>query len=394
MQININDYTYTLPPERIAAFPPAERDSSRLMVYRNGRIESSQFKNIVAYLPANSFLFFNDTKVIPARLVFRKPTGADIEIFLLQPIAPSSFIDMMQSVNGCSWKCAIGNLKRWTADTELSRTEGEVVLRATLKDRVGGVVEFTWNEGHTFAEILARSGKTPLPPYIKRPANEEDKERYQTIYSQFQGAVAAPTAGLHFTPSVFDELRKQRIESDFLTLHVSAGTFQPVKASNAFEHPMHNEQIIIRKKNIENLLRNDFIVAVGTTSMRTIESIYWYGSHLVSNQQASFVIEQNDPYRDGEPIGVKEALQAILKKMERENADTLVGETSIYILPGYEFKICKGLITNFHQPGSTLILLVAAFIGHDWQKVYQEALDNGYNFLSYGDSSLLMPRTP
>lgn len=392
MLIDINDFTYSLPPERIASVPLQDRDGSKLLVYRSGKIENSSFNKIVSFLPENSFLFFNDTKVIPARLVFKKETGAGIEIFLLQPLQPSSFLDVMQSVSPCLWKCTIGNLKKWPPETTLNKTEDGIQLSAVLKDRDNGIVEFHWSPGKTFAEVLPAMGQTPLPPYIKRPADANDRERYQTIYSHFEGAVAAPTAGLHFTSAVFDQLKRREINSDFLTLHVSAGTFQPVKAANAFEHTMHREQIVVNRKNIENLLTGKFIVAVGTTSMRTLESLYWYGNSLVEDANAPFIIHQNDPYRDNEHrAGVDQALNAVLDKMNRDATDTLIGETAIYILPGYSFRICKGLITNFHQPGSTLILLVAAFIGHDWKKVYETALANDYRFLSYGDSSLLIP---
>ena len=392
MLIDINDFTYSLPPERIASVPLQDRDGSKLLVYRSGKIENSSFNKVVNYLPENSFLFFNDTKVIPARLVFKKETGAEIEIFLLQPVQPSSFLDVMQSVGGCRWKCTVGNLKKWSHETRLTKTEGDTRLTAVLEDRDNGIVEFSWSPEKTFAELLSALGQTPLPPYIKRPADANDRDRYQTIYSHFEGAVAAPTAGLHFTSAVFDELKRRDISHDFLTLHVSAGTFQPVKAANAFEHTMHREQIVISRKNIENLLQNKFIVAVGTTSMRTLESLYWYGNSLVRDANASFIIHQNDPYRDYEHLAsVDEALKAVLDKMNRDTTDTLIGETAIYILPGYSFQVCKGLITNFHQPGSTLILLVAAFIGQNWRKVYETALGNNYRFLSYGDSSLLIP---
>lgn len=258
-----------------------------------------------------------------------------------------------------------------------------------MVDKENAIVEFEWSpEGVTFAEVVQKIGAVPLPPYIKRTLETSDIERYQTIYSKEDGAVAAPTAGLHFTANVFDSLKVKNIISDYLTLHVSAGTFQPVKVQNALEHSMHGEQIIITRGNVENLLKERTIVAVGTTSLRTMESIYWYGVKLSTDLSSQFLIRQDDAYQL-KPIGKSKALNAVLKKMDVENTDQLIGETSIYIFPGYDFKTCDALITNFHQPGSTLMLLVAAFVGNDWKKVYDDALAKDYRFLSYGDSSLL-----
>jgi S-adenosylmethionine:tRNA ribosyltransferase-isomerase len=393
-QLNTDDYTYDLTPDRIATYPLEVRDHSKLLVYSNRAITHVRFDSLASQLPAQSFLFFNDTKVIPARLHFTKDTGAEIEIFLLNPVQPSTLmVQAMQAENSCVWKCTIGNLKRWKEGTLLLKDLGGVLLEAYLLNRDEGQVEFKWNTPHVFAEIISRSGETPLPPYINRKSDSRDRERYQTIYSHYEGAVAAPTAGLHFTDAVFQSLKEKNIKKDFLTLHVSAGTFQPIKVKNAVEHTMHNEQIVVKRQNVENLLNNSFIIPVGTTSMRSIESIYWYGVKLLSDPEAQFYIGQNDPYINNSELPSKEkTLTAVLEYFDRYNLNEITGQTSIYIVPGYRFRICKGLVTNFHQPGSTLILLVAAFIGDDWKKVYQSALDNNYRFLSYGDSSLLIPQ--
>jgi S-adenosylmethionine:tRNA ribosyltransferase-isomerase len=393
MQLNTDDYTYALTPDRIATYPLKVRDQSKLLVYNNRAITHVRFDSLAFQLPTQSFLLFNDTKVIPARLHFSKETGAEIEIFLLNPIRPSSLmLQAMQAENSCTWKCTIGNLKRWKEGTMLVKDLGGIKLEAHLRNRNEGQVEFKWNTSHVFAEIINRSGETPLPPYINRKSDSTDRERYQTIYSHYEGAVAAPTAGLHFTSAVFKSLEEKNIQCDFLTLHVSAGTFQPIKVKNAVEHTMHNEQIVVRRQNVENLLNNPFIVPVGTTSMRSIESIYWYGVKLLSDPDAQFYISQKEPYTNNKKFPSKEeSLCAVLEYFDRSKINEITGQTSIYIVPGYRFRICKGLITNFHQPGSTLILLVAAFIGEDWKKVYQSALDNNYRFLSYGDSSLLIP---
>jgi S-adenosylmethionine:tRNA ribosyltransferase-isomerase len=391
--LNIRDYTYDLPADRIALFPPAKREDSKLLVYDRGQITHSRFYCLTEYLPPNSLLFFNDTKVIPARLHFQKETGAVIEIFLLHPVQPSTLLlEAMQAHGTCSWQCTIGNLKRWTEGTLLTKRIGDITLHASLTDREKGTVLFTWDGDRSFAEIISRSGETPLPPYLKREAEASDKERYQTVYAHYEGAVAAPTAGLHFTPEIMDTLRRKNIQMDFLTLHVSAGTFQPVKVEDATEHIMHHEQIVIHRDTIVQLLQTDkFIIPVGTTSMRTLESLYWYGVKLVADPGAAFVIGQRDPYTSSALPSKKEALTAVLQHLDAHQKDTLAGETSIYIMPGYSFRICQALITNFHQPGSTLILLVAAFIGEDWKKIYAEALAGRYRFLSYGDSSLLIP---
>jgi S-adenosylmethionine:tRNA ribosyltransferase-isomerase len=391
--LNIDEYTYTLPADRIAAYPLDKRDQSKLLIYKSGTIIHEQFASLADHLPPESLLFFNDTKVIPARLHFQKETGAGIEIFLLHPVRPSHLLlDAMQAERTCTWACTVGNLKRWKEGTTLTKHFQGINLEATLQKKEDGLIRFTWDTSDTFGEIVGMAGETPLPPYLNRKAEGSDRQRYQTIYSHHDGAVAAPTAGLHFTGEVFNRLKEKHIATDFLTLHVSAGTFQPVKVKNAAEHVMHNEQVIINRKNIENLLLKEFIIPVGTTSMRTLESLYWYGTKLLDDAKAPFRIDQHDPYRlQGTLPSRNETLNAVLAFMNSQGKDSITGETSIYILPGYTFKICRGLITNFHQPGSTLMLLVAAFIGSNWKKVYESALMNQYRFLSYGDSSLLIP---
>jgi S-adenosylmethionine:tRNA ribosyltransferase-isomerase len=394
MNLKISDYSYELPADRIALYPLTVRDEANLLFYNRGKIAHKKFHDLADLLPENSLLFFNNTKVIPARIHFAKDTGAQIEIFVLSPILPSTLMaEAMQTRNTCTWKCTIGNLKRWGNNQKLKKEITNIFLEAVLINREDGIVQFTWNGDFSFAEIIHLSGQTPLPPYLKRKVEDADKNRYQTIYSQHDGAVAAPTAGLHFTEQVFNTLKKKNIETDFVTLHVSAGTFQPVKTENAIEHTMHSEQIVVSKTNIKNIIADGkFIVPIGTTSMRTLESVYWYGAKLLLDDKAEFNISQKDPYTyPSTHPGKTEAIKAVIRKMEVENQSYLIGHSSIYIYPGYDFKICEGIITNFHQPGSTLILLIAAFIGADWKKVYQEALQNNYRFLSYGDSSLLIP---
>lgn len=392
--IQIKDYTYDLPGEKIALFPLSQRDQSKLLVFRDGNISHRQFYNLSELLPANSLLFLNDTKVIPARLHFTKDTGAQIEIFLLNPHEPGDVHHAMQSAGKCSWKCMIGNLKRWKQGMTLKKSGIGYTINATLTDLQENIVEFSWPSSDSFAEVIHLAGETPLPPYIHRKPEKEDTERYQTVYSHHEGAVAAPTAGLHFTGTVMQALKNKGIMLDFLTLHVGAGTFQPVKTGDALKHIMHEEQIIVKQQNLENLLEADkFTVSVGTTSVRTLESIYWYGVKLSVDPEASFNIGQNDPYLVNRKLpSAEEALGNVLSYMKRNALTEIRGNSSIYIVPGYSFKICDALITNFHQPGSTLMLLVAAFIGNDWKKIYQEALSHNYRFLSYGDSSLLIPK--
>ncbi|MBL6445869.1 S-adenosylmethionine:tRNA ribosyltransferase-isomerase [Fulvivirga sp. 29W222] len=396
--ISLNDYKYDLPEERIAKFPLNERINSKLLVYSSGNIEHSAFHHLSDHIPNDAALFFNDTRVIPARLHFRKETGAHIEVFLLEPILPTRDVAQAMWIKGsCQWKCMVGNLKKWKDDQVLELMlpmhDKQISLKARVVDRSTQLVEFTWNDTYTFVDVIQAAGKIPLPPYINREVSEEDKERYQTIYSHHEGAVAAPTAGLHFSNQILEKLQQKGVALNYLTLHVSAGTFQPVKEDNVINHPMHSEQVVVTMSNVDALLENPKVVAVGTTSMRTLESLYWYGVKILLKNDTVFNIEKLLPYQfdHSDLPSAKEAFSAIKKMMTENNIQTLVGHTEIFIFPGYNFKVCKGLITNYHLPGSTLILLVAAFIGKNWRKVYQEALDNNYRFLSYGDSSLLWP---
>ena len=393
-EIDLKDYHYDLPENRIAKFPLPQRSQSKLLFYNKGAISHHSFFEIDQKLPTDSLLFFNNTRVIPARVHFYKETGAHIEVFLLEPHAPTTDIPSAMLVKGsCQWRCMVGNLKKWKPGQSLSLPLGnDVTLSVKIVDREEQLLSFSWNSDHSFVDILGYVGKVPLPPYIKRELAEDDKERYQTVYSEKEGAVAAPTAGLHFDESTLVQVKKKGITLDYLTLHVSAGTFQPIKVDNVLHHPMHYEQVEVSKKNIENLLDNEQVIAVGTTSMRTLESLYWYGADLVLKNKTRFDIEKLRPYQHETGLpSPKEALGAIWEHMERNGLQKLNGSTEIFIFPGYDFKICKGLITNYHLPGSTLILLIAAFIGEDWKSVYRQALDNDYRFLSYGDSSLLIP---
>ncbi|WP_027002047.1 S-adenosylmethionine:tRNA ribosyltransferase-isomerase [Hugenholtzia roseola] len=418
--LSLTDYTYALPDERIAQFPLPERDASKLLVYKNGEIVHSNFQHLSHFIPNESTLFFNNTKVIPARLYFQKDTGAQIEIFLLAPLAPHSLVaQAMQQKGYAIWKCMIGNLKRWKEGQVLERhfelptqnfSKNEnasasfsesykkekpqaLTVRATLEDRQKGTVRLEWNQDLYFAEMVELLGKIPLPPYIKRESQDQDQNRYQTIYSKQEGAVAAPTAGLHFTERVFSDLAEKKVQIQELTLHVSAGTFQPIASEdqhNVAQHAMHSEQILLTRANVEAILSAKFITAVGTTSMRTLESAYWYGVMLLEDPESPFFVPKLIAYQHKDTdISLESAFQAILAHLNRHQSDTLMGETEIFILPSYDFKVCDALITNFHQPETTLMLLVAAFVGEDWREIYQQALDHQYRFLSYGDSSLL-----
>jgi S-adenosylmethionine:tRNA ribosyltransferase-isomerase len=390
--LNTKNYTYPLPEERIAQFPLTPRDQSKLLLYNNKEINHTYFYNLPDLLPENSHLFFNDTRVIPARLHFLKDTGAHIEIFLLAPHDPADIAQAMQSHGSCSWKCTIGNLKRWKRGVCLTKKINGLSLEAELSEPDPGIVRFKWTGNFSFAEVIDRAGEIPLPPYLNRKPEDDDRERYQTIYSQHAGAVAAPTAGLHFTDHVMASLQHRGIPYDFLTLHVSAGTFQPIKTEDATKHTMHREQIILRRDILAKLRKRKFNVPVGTTAMRTLESIYWWGVKLMQDEQSPFIIHQEDPYKNlDNSVPVEISLSAVERYMDQNKLSTVSGYSSIYIRPGYSFKMCDALITNFHQPSSTLILLVAAFVGDDWKRIYQEALDGNYRFLSYGDSSLLIP---
>ena len=395
--IDLSEFNYNLPEERIAKFPLEERDASKLLTYRNGAIEHQVFRKLSELLPAGSSLFFNNTKVIPARIIMKKPTEGRVEIFLLNPILPSTIMSLvMEERQSVTWKCMIGNLRRWKQGPltgHLQVEKGTVKVQAFLEDRENKIVRFEWDDpSFSFAEIVELAGKTPLPPYLNRAATEADKPRYQTVYSEKEGAVAAPTAGLHFTDRVLQDLETKGFSRDFLTLHVSAGTFQPIKTDNVLDHPMHSEQMVVSQSNLKNLLAaKGKIIPVGTTSMRTLESLYWFGARLLQGNE-DFAIQKLEPYESKDHPSRTEAFQAILDWMQAKNLTQVVGTTEIFIFPGYQFKVCDGLITNFHQPGSTLMLLVAALVGEGWKTIYNEALNNNYRFLSYGDSSLLLPK--
>jgi len=402
IELDLGKYNYELSDERIARFPVEPRDSSKILIYKDLQLSEDVFNKVNNHLPENTFLVFNNTKVIPARLFFQKENGVVIEVFLLSPVEPSSIVSqVMETTENCTWACMIGNKKRFkekivgTYNIDVGTYQvrpQNVKLTAELVDSEKNYVKFSWNNSDlTFAEIVRFFGQIPLPPYLKRETEQKDYDTYQTVYSKNDGAVAAPTAGLHFTEQVFADLAQKGIKQDFVTLHVGAGTFQPIKVQNVVEHKMHCEQIVFDKSFIINLLENvSFVIPVGTTSMRSLESLYWFGVKLLSGEQ-TFFIEKLSPYNQIESFTVEQSLKAIIDYMTENNLSQLVGETEIFIFPSYEFKICKGIITNFHQPDSTLILLVAALVGENWKKIYDYALENNFRFLSYGDSSLLIP---
>jgi len=408
-EILLADYEYDLPDEKIARYPVEPRDASKLMVYRDGKITHQRFLELSDFLPSNSFLVFNDTKVIPARVFFTKSTGAGIEVFLLHPEEPTRIInDAMQQTTSSVWSCMVGNKKRWKSSETLEYcfqiNSYQVVVSADWVDIEKNWVKFCWTavdaEGTskelTFAEIIRALGEIPLPPYLNRKTETGDVENYQTVYSKIEGAVAAPTAGLHFTERVFEQLSQKNIKHDFVTLHVGAGTFQPVKVANAVEHTMHAEQVVYKYSFVENILKHvGGIIAVGTTSMRSLESLYWFGVKLANEQgmlNEAFFIEKLTPYQTYQHLlSPQESLEMVLRYMKVNGLEEVIGETEIMIFPSYKFQLCRGLITNYHQPKSTLMLLIAAFVGQNWRTIYNEALTNNYRFLSYGDSSLLLP---
>lgn len=384
MELNLDDFQYQLPEERIAKYPLPNRSDSKLLVCDNGKIEHRKFKDVPGIIDHNSLLVFNNTKVIPARIILHKETGARIEIFLLKPLDPATNEEMMSSTTSCKWECMIGNAKKWTVGTQLAHP----VLSFRATRIASGEVAFEWEGEDTFSEMLLKTGKIPLPPYLNRDTEASDVERYQTVYSKFEGAVAAPTAGLHFTESLLNEMDQKGISRTELTLHVSAGTFQPIKTNDVTDHKMHNERIGIKKETVEMLLNKSDIIPIGTTSMRTLESLYWFGVKLRSGNP-EFLIGQREPSSLPQHVDRNQALAEILAYMEQHQYKEIWGSTEIFIYPGYKFRLCNALFTNFHQPGSTLILLIAAFIGEDWKNIYESALNNDYRFLSYGDSSLL-----
>ena len=400
-QLNIQDYTYELPDEKIAKFPLANRDESKLLVYQNGQITDEVFNHLNVFLPQHSLLISNNTRVVHARMLFKRPTGAQIELFCIEPLHHLDYQLAFADKQESTWKCMVGNAKKWKEDS-LEKTvetpKGNVLLKATKLPSTNElfVVKFTWNDAQiSFAELLHYAGILPLPPYLNRQTEVADEERYQTVYAKVQGSVAAPTAGLHFTPAVFQSLAAKHITFDEVTLHVGAGTFKPVKAVELAHHQMHEETLFVELSTLKNILsclqQQRKLIAVGTTSTRTLESLYWHGVKLIQATASNVVdIKQWDAYElNAEGITAEQAIEAIIKQLEIQQDQVLVGSTQIIIAPGYAFKLVDVLITNFHQPENTLILLIAAFVGDDWRNIYQHALTHNYRFLSYGDSSLL-----
>ena len=387
--IEIEDYNYELPPEKIAQRSLNQRDSSKLLFY-NGQISDHYFYELPDLLPANSTLFLNDAKVIPARLKIQKETGTWIEIFLLHPYR-SDYFTSLNATSTAQWTCLVGNKKKWKYDEILKHTILNSSIQLEWLNYEQNVVQFTWQTAIKFIDIIESMGAMPLPPYIKREAEKNDTERYQTVYSKTSGAVAAPTAGLHFTDNVFKNLAEKEISLNYMTLHVSAGTFLPVTVNKAAEHPMHQEFFSISLDTLNALQNAKIPIAVGTTSLRVIESLYWCAINILEGKSYPFEVEQLQPYtlKNNLPTA-KEAIDVLNNYLEVNNLNTITGHTSIMIMPGYHFKYVKGLVTNFHQPKSTLMLLIAALVGDNWKHIYQHALDTNYRFLSYGDSSLLL----
>ena len=401
--IQISDYNYALPDERIAKYPLPQRDHSKLLLYRQGKVSEDVFYNLPGHLPQGALMVFNNTRVIQARMHFRKSTGALIEIFLLEPACPADYEQMFQTRGRCSWLCLVGNLKKWKEGT-LTRTlnveHGALNITATRKGEQGTshLIEFEWdNSLVSFAELIDAAGELPIPPYLNRDTEESDKTTYQTVYSKIKGSVAAPTAGLHFTPEVLAALDARGIDREEVTLHVGAGTFKPVKSAEIADHEMHTEYIAVHRQTLEKLLAHQCqAIAVGTTSVRTLESLYYMGLKALDNpdiDEEQLHVAQWEPYEEvrGKREEVKAALQALLTWMDRRALTVLHSSTQIIIAPGYDYKIVKMLVTNFHQPQSTLLLLVSAFVHGDWRRSYDYALSHHFRFLSYGDSSLLMP---
>jgi S-adenosylmethionine:tRNA ribosyltransferase-isomerase len=396
--LSIKNFYYDLPDEKIAKYPLEERDSSKLLIYKNGMINESKYKNLVAEIPEDSLLIFNNTKVLEARIVFQKESGSTIEIFCLEPDEKYNDITTAMLQKGAVlWKCLVGGAKKWKEELITKTINETLTLTAKKIEKRNDyfLIELNWNDDLlSFAEVLHLAGKIPLPPYLNRDVEEKDKATYQTIYAKHDGSVAAPTAGLHFTETVLNSLREKQVELDYLTLHVGAGTFKPVKADTMEEHEMHSEFIDVSIQLIEKIISklDDTIIAVGTTSLRTIESLYWLGvktnsQSIVDSQQLT--LEQWDCYELSQNIESKIALESLLKWMQENNLKRLLTKTQIIIAPGYKLRIADAIITNFHQPKSTLLLLVSAVVGEDWKKVYSYALNNDFRFLSYGDGSLL-----
>lgn len=399
-EISIENYNYNLPDDRIAKYPLSERDMSKLLVYKDSEIQEHRFTSMPEFLPEGYLMVFNDTKVVPARLHFQRETGAHIEIFCLEPVQPEEYVSMFAVTQSCRWKCIVGNVKRWKGDTlRLYNPEGSegiaaMDLKADLIERNGetSIVEFSWSDGAPFSAVLELCGSIPIPPYLNRETESVDLERYQTLYAKYRGSVAAPTAGLHFTETVLDDIRAKGIKTGTVCLHVGAGTFLPVKSSRVAEHTMHREPFVITKEFLMTLIGSlGKVIAVGTTSVRTLESLYYVGVSCIETGRPDDV-RQWDPYTKSYEYSVDQALSSLLSYMETHDMESLQIGTSIIIVPGFKFRVVDVLVTNFHQPQSTLLLLISAFVNGDWERIYDYALKHGFRFLSYGDSSLLFRR--
>lgn len=400
MGIAIRDYSYVLPDERIAKYPLAERDQSKLLVWKNGTILDSEFRNLPEFLPANSLLIFNNTKVIRARLHFQKETGAKIEIFCLDPHDPIDYQIAFQTTKSCVWKCMIGNQKKWKGEQlkKIIRIDDCAIelCAEQLDAKNKSLIRFSWNNADfEFSKVIEAAGSLPIPPYLNRETEQSDLERYQTVYSKIKGSVAAPTAGLHFTEKVFNQLLGDGHELAELTLHVGAGTFQPVKSETISGHEMHSEHLYLSRDFLKKLIHHrGKKIAVGTTSVRTLESLYWLGIQVSKNTYTdvdNLKVTQWEAYESGDTnYTTKEALQFLLNWLDVNQLDHLSASTQIIIAPGYKFRVADGLITNFHQPQSTLLLLISAYLGDEWRRIYNHALANNYRFLSYGDSNLYL----
>lgn len=396
-EIRIEDYNYNLPDERIAKYPLPQRDGSKLLHYKDGNVTEKRFSEIASLLPEGSIMVFNDTKVVPARLHFQRSTGAHIEIFCLEPVQPEEYVTMFAVTDKCRWKCIVGNVKRWKNDTlnlynpDSNEEVTSLALKADLIERQGetSIVEFSWEGGLPFSKVLEIGGSIPIPPYLNRNTEDVDLERYQTLYARFRGSVAAPTAGLHFTENVLQAIRERNITTETVCLHVGAGTFLPVKSSLVSEHTMHREPFVVTLDFLEKLLsKTGKLVAVGTTSVRTLESLYYVGVKCIETGVPADV-DQWDPYSREYSYTLDESLSALVDYLKKNNMKDIQLGTRIIIVPGYQFKVVDVLVTNFHQPQSTLLLLISAFVKGDWHKIYDFALANDFRFLSYGDSSIL-----
>ncbi|MEA3460990.1 MAG: S-adenosylmethionine:tRNA ribosyltransferase-isomerase [Bacteroidota bacterium] len=399
--IHLEHYRYKLPDEVIAKYPMADRSSSKLLLYKGGDVSQDRFSSLSEHLPRGSWLVFNNTRVIQARLHFKKETGARVEIFCLEPVGPADYELAFQAEAKVTWLCLVGNAKKWKSGPVCLHTrirDEEIVLEAILMERSGDgfIISFRWsNPGLSFGEIIEHSGSTPIPPYLNRKAEQSDRERYQTIYSLNNGSVAAPTAGLHFTGDVLKQLEESKVRMEYLTLHVGAGTFVPVKETDVRKHSMHSEQVVVSKNFLEMWMSNmEGLIAVGTTSTRSLESLFWLGVKLKQSptiDPESLAIYQWENEKLPQDIPLEDSLEVLLEYCRLHHTEHLHFSTQLMIVPGYHFRSISGLLTNFHMPGSTLLMLIAAWIGDDWKKVYDYALNEGFRFLSYGDSSLLVP---